>query len=170
MKQLPTISLRALEPEDLDLLYHIENDDELWGVGVTNVPYSRYLLHDFISSTTGDIYTDKQVRLIIENDAQQTIGLVDIMSFDPKNMKAELGLVILRAYRHQGYATAVIQKIHDYARQTLHLHQLYAIIAASNTVSLHLFQQMDYHVTAHLSDWLYDGQHYVDAVVMQHLL
>ena len=64
MKQLPTISLRALEPEDLDLLYHIENDDELWGVGVTNVPYSRYLLHDFISSTTGDIYTDKQIRSI----------------------------------------------------------------------------------------------------------
>ena len=65
MKPLPTVNLRALEPEDLDLLYRIENDDELWAVGVTNVPYSRYLLHDFVSSSSGDIYTDKQVRLII---------------------------------------------------------------------------------------------------------
>ena len=35
------IHLRALEPEDLDMLYQIENNRELWSVGVTNVPYSR---------------------------------------------------------------------------------------------------------------------------------
>ena len=73
MKPLPAISLRALEPEDLDLLYRIENDDALWGVGITNVPYSRFLLHEFLSSSTGDIYTDKQVRLVIENESHQTV-------------------------------------------------------------------------------------------------
>ena len=35
------IILRALEPEDLDVLYSIENDIELWSVGYTTVPYSR---------------------------------------------------------------------------------------------------------------------------------
>ena len=44
MKTLPDIRLRAIEPEDLDLLYRIENDRELWNVGTTNVPYSRYTL------------------------------------------------------------------------------------------------------------------------------
>ena len=38
MKQLPRIRLRALEPEDLDVLYGIENDHSLWSVGATNVP------------------------------------------------------------------------------------------------------------------------------------
>ena len=61
MKSLPVIRLRAIEPEDLDLLYRIENDTQLWNVGATNVPYSRFLLHGFISSSTGDIYTDKQL-------------------------------------------------------------------------------------------------------------
>ena len=32
---LPIIRLRALEPEDLDMLYKIENDYQLWGVGAT---------------------------------------------------------------------------------------------------------------------------------------
>ena len=46
MNTLPAIRLRAIEPEDLDLLYQIENDSSLWDVGTTNVPYSRYTLHD----------------------------------------------------------------------------------------------------------------------------
>ena len=39
---LPSINFRAMEPEDLDLLYTIENDTKLWNIGVTSVPYSRY--------------------------------------------------------------------------------------------------------------------------------
>ena len=42
------VHLRAIEPEDLDLLYRIENDVKLWNVGITNVPYSRYALHDYV--------------------------------------------------------------------------------------------------------------------------
>ena len=34
------IHLRALEPEDLDILYHSENDSSLWQYGSTLVPYS----------------------------------------------------------------------------------------------------------------------------------
>ena len=67
MKTLPDIRLRAIEPEDLDLLYRIENDRELWNVGTTNVPYSRYTLHDYLATSCDDIYADKQVRMVIEN-------------------------------------------------------------------------------------------------------
>ena len=37
-----TIRLRALEPEDLELLYRWENNPELWSLGNTMSPYSRY--------------------------------------------------------------------------------------------------------------------------------
>ena len=40
----PNIRLRALELEDLDFLYQIENDDRLWELGVSNVPYSAEAL------------------------------------------------------------------------------------------------------------------------------
>ena len=51
----PEVKLRAMEPEDLDLLYSIENDMVLWNVGTTNVPYSRYVLHDYIANSSCDI-------------------------------------------------------------------------------------------------------------------
>lgn len=164
------ITLRAIEPEDLDLLYRIENDDELWGVGVTNVPYSRYVLHSFLSETTSDIYTDKQVRLVIENEENKAVGLADLMSFDPKNCRAELGLVVMREYRHQGYAREAVLKLQEYALNTLHLHQIYAVIPVDNENSLQLFRRLNYQISAHLKDWLFDGIRYHDALVMQHVL
>ena len=66
---LPPVNLRAMEPEDLDLLYTIENNRELWNVGTTNVPYSRYALHNYIASSSSDIYVDRQVRLMIEDES-----------------------------------------------------------------------------------------------------
>ena len=68
-----------MEPEDLDFLYGVENDDRLWNVGVTNVPYSKSMLLDYITSATGDIFADKQVRLMIDNEVGETIGMVDLM-------------------------------------------------------------------------------------------
>ena len=62
----PSIRLRAIEPEDLDLLYRIENDVKLWNIGTTNVPYSRYILHDYVANASDDIYTDRQVRMMVE--------------------------------------------------------------------------------------------------------
>ena len=53
------IILRALEPEDLDFLYSIENDPDLWDVGCTNVPYSRHILSEYILANKSDLYADK---------------------------------------------------------------------------------------------------------------
>ena len=74
-----------MEPEDLDLLYEVENNPALWGLGITNVPYSRYVLHDYLSQSSGDIYVDKQVRLMIENTLGQVVGMIDLTTFDPNS-------------------------------------------------------------------------------------
>ena len=170
MKQLPIVHLRAMEPEDLDFLYTIENDTSIWKLGLTNVPYSRFVLHDFMANNTGDIYTDKQVRLLIENEAKAVVGIVDLLKFDPKNQRAELGILIRGDYRRKGYAKAVISYIHEYALSTLHLHQLYVVIATSNEASLSLFHQFGYQQSGTLHDWLYDGCSYHDAIIMQRFL
>ena len=91
MNNLPDIRLRAIEPEDLDLLYRIENDQRLWNVGSTNVPYSRYTLHDYIATSSDDIYADRQVRLVIENAAGETVGMADVVRFDPKDERPPVG-------------------------------------------------------------------------------
>ena len=73
LQTLPKVALRAMEPEDLDMLYSIENNMELWCVGTANVPYSRYVLHDYIASSSGDIYADRQVRFVIVDDSGNTV-------------------------------------------------------------------------------------------------
>ena len=121
-RSLPVVRLRAIEPEDLDMLYGIENDTKLWNVSVTSVPYSRYTLYDYIANSKNDIYSDRQVRMMVENGGGEVVGIVDLINFDPKHLRAEIGIVIKREYRNQGYAQAAIGEICDYALNVLHLH------------------------------------------------
>jgi len=167
MTTLPEVRIRAIEPEDLDALYIIENDEELWNVGTTNVPYSRYALHDFVAHSAGDIFQDKQVRLMIEDGQNEVIGIIDVMNFDPQHLRAEVGIVIQKPWRNRHYGTAAVTKIGKYALQVLHLHQLYAYIGADNHASLRLFEKCGFSHASTLQDWLYDGKKYHDAVVMQ---
>ena len=164
------ITLRAMEPEDLELLYQIENNRELWDVGPTNVPYSHYALRNYIANSTSDIYADRQVRLMVDAPEHGTVGIVDLFNFDPKHNRAEVGIVIQKAFRGQGYATDVLNKIIEYARQTLHLHQLYAYVAKDNEASMNLFFRTGFSASLELKDWLYDGEHYHHAVLMQMIL
>ena len=89
--ELPKVVLRAMEPEDLEWLYAMENDREVWHIGNTNVPYSRYVLHDYIANSTNDIYHDGQVRMIVENEAREQIGMVDVFDFNAQHRRAEVG-------------------------------------------------------------------------------
>ena len=166
MKQ---IKLRAIEPEDLDLLYRIENDVELWNVGNSNVPYSRYLLHDYVANCKNDIYSDRQVRMMVENSEGRIVGVVDLVCFDPANCRAEVGLIILNAYRRKGYGSAVLKQIINYSQKILHLHQLYAYIDNQNSASLQLFQKAGFNITTKIKDWLYDGVNYRDSVLVQYV-
>lgn len=170
MKTLPTIRLRAIEPEDLDLLYLIENDTRLWKVGTTNVPYSRYTLHDYIATSSDDIYADRQVRLVIVNEEGETVGLADLVRFDPQHQRAETGIVILDAQRRKGYASAALTELCSYAFRVLHLHQLYAVVDGSNKAALQLFASNGFQEGAKLKDWLFDGRIYHDSCLLQKFL
>ena len=163
----PSVRLRAIEPEDLDLLYRIENDQQLWSVGATNVPYSRYTLHDYIATSSDDIYGDRQVRLIVENDTHQTVGICDLVRFDPQHRRAEAGIVIMNEFRRQGYALSALMSLADYALRVVHMHQLYAVVAMDNVAALALFEKAGFTMQATLQDWLFDGHQYTKAGVMQ---
>lgn len=167
---LPQVSFRAMEPEDLDNLYSIENDTSIWNAGTTSVPYSRYTLYQYIANAKNDIFEDRQVRLMIEDESKDVVGIIDIYDYDPKHHRAEVGIVIKREYRGQGYARSAIKRITNYALDVLHLHQLYAYIDKTNKVSRHVFEQSGFTLSAELKDWLFDGRAYHDALLMQIIL
>lgn len=164
---LPDINLRAMEPEDLDFLYGIENDPDVWDVGATNVPYSRYTLYEYIANAKNDIYADRQVRLIIEDSHHCAVGTIDLTDFDPRHKRAQVGIVVQKTHRHKGIAQAALAEISRYALQTLGLHQLYSIVPEDNEASLRLFERCGYVCTAELKGWLQHGDTFKKAILLQ---
>lgn len=62
------VRLRAVEPEDAELLYEWENDPAVWAVSGTTEPFSREQIQRFIERQTsgGDLLRTGQLRLMIE--------------------------------------------------------------------------------------------------------
>lgn len=163
--------LRAAEPEDLDLMYLIENDTALWNYGSANVPYSMYSLRRFIEQTGNDFNTDGQVRLVIAlNDNRDAIGFVDLQNYDLRHRRAEVGIVILPEWQQQGLGCEVLSVLSRYAHQHLFIHQLYAFVSAGNPAAQALFSKAGYNRTATLPHWLRNGEEWQDAMLYQKLL
>lgn len=163
------ITLRAVEPHDLDYLYLRENDSSIWHEGATVAPYSRAIIHQYIDQYTADIYRDRQLRLIVTlNTTGERMGIADLYEYDPTHNRAGVGLYIDPQYRRQGYGREALLALCDYAFGMLHMHQLYAIARTSNTPSLSLFASCGFDRHATLHEWIYEHGQYTDAVLMQH--
>ena len=162
--------LRALEPIDVDTLYSWENNPAVWGVGSTLAPYSRKQLWDYIDSYDGDIYSAKQLRLMIDLPGGETIGTVDLYDFDAANSRCAVGILIAPPYRRQGYGRAALDALADYCRTRLSLHQLYCIAGADNIASRTLFERVGYTISGRLRSWLRSANTYTDAYIYQKML
>ncbi len=163
--------LRALEPTDLDVLFHWENDTELWRAGSTIAPFSRKQLWDYIESYDADIFSSRQLRLmIVEKETEMRVGMIDLFDFDPINNRAYLGLLIDKNYNKKGYGFRTIKIIEDYCLKCIRLHQLIAIIATDNTPCISLFENLGYENTGNLKSWIKRDFGYIDAKLYQKIL
>lgn len=164
------VTLRAVEPEDLELLYRIENDPGLWAVGSTLAPYSRKQIHDYVAAYSADIYAERQLRLMIADaETGQTVGTADLTDFSPADMRAEVGLLIDSPFQRQGYGLAALNALADYARRTLQLHQIYAIVPADNVASMALFRRAGFRTGGRLRSWIRRAGLFTDAIFLQRL-
>ena len=146
------ILLRAMEPEDIDTLYNWENDTNVWHISNTVAPFSRYVVEQYVFSMQ-DIYTAKQLRLMIEAD-KKPIGCIDIFDFDPTNKKAGIGILIADEMQNKGYASDALQTLIKYCFNALQLHQLYCSILTDNEVSFKLFTKHGFTVCGTRKDWV----------------
>lgn len=163
------IYLRALEPEDLEFIYQIENDLSLWEVSNTQTPYSRFLIHQYLENAHQDIYEAKQLRLVIcSKETEETLGLIDLFDFDPKNGRAGIGIVIQDCdNRAQGIGSQALGLVVDYSKEYLHLNQLYANIAVDNLASIQLFKKFNFVEIGVKKAWTRVGQEYKDEIMYQ---
>lgn len=166
-----SIKLRAMEPDDIDLLYDWENDTALWELGNVRQPFSKHLLAQYLNDAAKDIYEQKQVRLIVENPEGNAVGAVDLFEFDPYHQRACLGILIHKSEdQRKGYAHDALCAMEAYCINTLGLRQLYANISEQNTASIRLFEKLGYTVSGIKKQWLRTPGGWADEWIMQKFL
>ena len=162
------IELRAPELQDIDILYQWENDESIWYLSNTNIPFSRFDLEQFILNSNHDIYSEKQYRfMIVKTNDMKVMGCIDLFDFDPKNKRVGIGILIDEKYRNQGFATEALSLIIDYAFEQLDVHQLFCNILSSNAESLKLFKRKQFSEIGVKKDWVFLQGKYQDEILLQ---
>lgn len=160
------IKLRAPEPDDLELLYAWENNPEVWHISHTPSPFSKNTLRQYLN-TVHDIYTDRQLRLIIESHQGVSMGCVDLFDYEPLNAKAGIGILVATEHRNKRLASEALRIVLLYAFRHLNLHQVYCTILESNTESIRLFEGVGFEYSGTLRDWISIGKGYENARMYQ---
>ena len=162
--------LRALEPEDIDFLYNIENQEDLWEVSQTHLPFSKYILKKYIENANQDIYETKQFRYVISSSDNELIGCIDLYDFDPQNKRACVGIVILEHFRGQGYGQKALALLVEYSTKILCLHQLIAYVSEDNLVSSCVFEKLGFISYGFKKDWIFSRGIFKNVRIYQKIL
>lgn len=161
------ITLRSPEPEDLELMYEMENDTALWSAGNATLPYSRYTLRAYLEQSRQDLFSEHQARFVIDLASNEAAGMIDLAEYDPLNSRAEVCIGLLGQHRGKGIASEALQLLCEYAFKKLHIHQLYAYIPQWNNESIVLFEKNGFEKSALLRHWQHNENGYNDVYLMQ---
>jgi len=154
------IKLRALEPDDLDFLFSIENQTEYWHLSDTLQPFSKHILQQYLDQAHLDIYEAKQLRLVIADQKDNPLGLIDLYDFNPKHKRAGLGIILHQNYQGKGFGKTAINLMLNYAFDTLDLHQVHVTINSENINSIKLFELLGFQLIGEQKDWNYSNGNY----------
>jgi diamine N-acetyltransferase len=148
------IYLRALESSDIDMLYQTENDKTIWQISNTITPFSKDILELYLQSAHQDLYTTKQLRLVIcLVKTNEPIGTIDLFDFEPMHQRVGIGILIFENFRKNRFAFESIQLIKEYTKNILLLNQLYCNISSTNTESIHLFEKCEFQLIGTKKEW-----------------
>jgi len=162
------IKLRALEPEDVDVLYRWENDQSMWRVGDTITPFSRFDVEQYVLTADKDIFTARQLRLMIDKLQDDiSVGAIDLFDFDPVHKRIGLGILIDHEFRGNGFASEALDLVVDYCFKQLMVHQLYANITPDNVKSIQLFESKNFELVGKKKEWLLIENTWVDELLYQ---
>jgi diamine N-acetyltransferase len=162
------VNLRALEPEDLEFLFTIENNESFWEISHTQTPFSKYLLKKYLENTHLNIFEAKQVRLLIEKKtSKEQIGMIDLFDFNPQHQRAGIGILIAPKFQKNGFASEALELLIAYAFSHLNMHQLYANITIDNKKSISLFTKYKFLQVGVKKDWIFSQGEFKDELLFQ---
>jgi len=155
------VFLRAVEPEDLDFVHEIENNEDFWEISATQSPYSKFLIRQYIENAHRDIYDIKQLRLVICTKRGRPVGLIDVFDLEPRDKRAAIGILIAnKKDRRKGFGSESLSLLCNYCFTHLGLHQVYANVTANNEDSMKVFENNGFRKIGLKKDWtLFNGEY-----------
>ena len=164
------VKFRALEMDDLQWLYLIENDERLWKYSNTIVPFSKEILTKYILNSNRDIFDVKQLRMVVYSKEVSRIGLIDLYDFSPENKRLALGIIIDEKYRNIGIAKNALALIEKWIKNRLDIHQIYVNIGEENLISIKLFKSLGYNKIGLKKDWNFYNNKFNSEFTFQKIL
>ncbi len=164
-----SVFLRALEPSDLDNLFALENDEDVWEISNTSTPFSHFVLTQYLDNAHRDIYDVRQLRLVIcISETQNTIGFIDLFDFEPKHKRVGIGIIIFdKSERNKGFAKQSLELLCNYAFTHLNVHQVFANISEDNINSIKLFESIGFNLIGVKKDWIFSEGKFKDEMMYQ---
>lgn len=167
MKDFNVVTLRAVEPEDVDFILSCENDQDVARWSYNPAPLSRQQLLTYALTYDADPFAAGQLRLIIENYDSRPVGVVDLYEVSERDLRAFVGICIHGEFRRRGYALKTLEVLSRFCSEKLGLNQIAAKVSATNPAALKLFDKAGFSHTATLRNWHRMGQSLHDIELMQ---
>lgn len=168
--QHPSIRLRAVEPEDIDFIYRLENDTENMDTSENTELVSRYAIEQYVLGIGRGLFETGQLRLLIEaydTGGNRPVGCIDLFEADAINRRAGIGIYITAGEQKKGYASAALGMMIEYCFGKLSLHQLFCNIGQENTASMKLFEKHGFKVVGLKKDWRYHNKTWKHEYLLQ---
>ncbi len=156
------VTLRAIEEKDFDILFGMINSPEIEkALGNFSLPVNEKQQREWISNYRN---TESQIRLMIELDNGNTIGVMMLYDIDMKNGTAEVGYKTMasREDRLPGDMYDALTGMMKYAFEELRLNCLVAHTVVNNEASERLLRKVGFRQEGVLRQRVYQSNTYWD--------
>ena len=164
---MTAIRLRAIEPEDVDFIYACEEDRQSARWSDNRAPFSRNQLAAYALTYDADPFSAGQLRLIIDNQMGERVGILDLYDISEKDSRATIGICIHPHHRKKGLASRALEALLRFNRERLGLRQLTAKVSTENEEGLRLFEKNGFKKIALLPEWHKIGGKFHDFVLFR---
>ena len=159
----PHIKLRPLERNDLHFVHQINNNSNIMRYWFEE-PYEAYV--ELVQLYDRHIHDQSERRFIIENDAGDLVGLVELVEINYIHRRAEFQIIIAPGWQGKGYALRATQLAIEYAFSVLNLYKLYLLVDKENYKAIHIYEQCGFiHEGELIGEFFVNGV-YRDAIRM----
>ncbi len=167
MSDIPTVTLRARTPDDLDVLFRIAADLDTWEERgpAAPAPATRESFDARLAHAVGSDTAEDSVTFVVEVDGT-AVGSASLFGFDWFARHAEAGISLVPEARGRGIGTAAITQLVEFGFVRRNLHRIHLQAIASNAGAVRAYEKAGFVVEGRQREHAWVRGVYEDIVVM----